>query len=248
MKCSNWQRLYPLLHQPSVSNCIWHPLELRNILRNQCENLTLEILVTLPLLRWALPQKGNVTSELWPKFFQYRSFITHLHSEKLFAAALKCLGPPFTDTICLAEPLFPILFWVQSLIQSSVFIVSQPCVMSLKKQRPQEEPEDFGFSAIIQSFRWQCSKASRLWQEFLWKHRREQNQTNKEIWFPREELFKRSQCGVTYFTRGARYHQVISLEIIQQGLNPYFKLDIVFVLFIWMHTRPCLLYFWKVFS
>lgn len=61
------------------------------------------------------------------------------------------MGPPFSDTICHAEPLSSILFWVQSLIQSSVFIVSQPCVMSLKKQRPQEEPEDFGFSAIIQS-------------------------------------------------------------------------------------------------
>lgn len=178
--------------------------------------VSFKIIVTLPLVRWALPQKGNITSELWPKFFQDRFFTTYLQCEKLFAAALKCLGPPFSDTICHAEPLSSILFWVQNLIQSSVFILSQPCVMPLKNKGPKKSWRTLDFLLLFSHS--DDSGVFLLWQGFLSKPRGEQRQTKKKICEQplvyQRWAFQRLKHVVTYFTLGTRQHQVISLEII----------------------------------
>lgn len=139
-------------------------------------------------------KKGNVTSELWPKFFQDRFFTTHLPCEKLFATALKCLGPPFSDTICHAEPLSSILFRVQSLIQSSVFRVSRPCVMSLKRQRPQEELEESDFLLLFShsdDSAAKCFYSGRSFSESTEENKiRQSTRSMSSLWSPREELSK----------------------------------------------------------
>lgn len=226
METCKWKRLYPLFHQASVSNCIWQALKLRNILRNKCE-CSLEILVTLPLVRWAPPPKGNITSELWPKFFQDT---THLHCEKLFAAALKCLGPPFSDTICHAEPLFlhPLL-GTESNSKQRFYSVTAMCHVT-EKQRPREELEDSGFSAIIHSFRWQWS-VSALAGVFVKAPGRTPSDKEGDLWaasgFPEMSFPKVKACRNLFYTG----HQVISLEMIKSlSQNNYY------LCFIYMNT------------